>query len=445
MDAKKIVIFSTLNRCVNELDKENISLFTSKEKGKNLHSINIAHADYTIFTGHKYKKLFIDNNIISPFDQFTIYNGWMHINIKEQNSTLAILDPDTVNNNDLLITRTTIKSKNYDVSSYSLKNNSNHKWYSLKKPSLNKMLIFKQFDSSAFKNSNNKDNLVFHSSVKYNKNKPDFRDSLEIRFVVVKDNKEKSIENYWNADIYQKSSQEQYKMLKDIILNIDIKEKSSILDIGCGTGNAVNIMNKINSNANILGIDSSVDMILFSNKKYKENNKLSFKHIDISQLNNNEYSKKFDLVTTFNVLDWIPNLNLALKNIYNSMMINSDFTGIYFLENKKIFNIIEKTFKSDSWKAYFSNYKQHVYKHNSDKLLTEMKNIGFKKIQVKEMQVTSDFSEYSNFKKCFESWVFILNYLPKDKHDIFIKDVYNQIKNKKKVVGTCIFFKAIKT
>ena len=107
----------------------------------------------------------------------------------------------------------------------------------------------------------------------------------------------------------------------------DKNEIYSIIDIGSGEGGKANLLAHYFTNAKVLGIDFTDEGILLSNKKYSKNN-ISFKKLDVMDINENE--EKYDLVTSFEVLEHVEEWQKLLKkmiNISNKYVLISVPTG----------------------------------------------------------------------------------------------------------------------
>ncbi|MDD6084917.1 MAG: methyltransferase domain-containing protein [Oscillospiraceae bacterium] len=104
----------------------------------------------------------------------------------------------------------------------------------------------------------------------------------------------------WNSKQYMKFKNERTRPSVDLINRIDITPKA-ILDIGCGPGNSTNRLYEKFSNAEILGIDNSEDMLQNAIKSYPE---LNFEKCSVpDELDN---LKNYDLIFSNACLHWIP-------------------------------------------------------------------------------------------------------------------------------------------
>lgn len=106
------------------------------------------------------------------------------------------------------------------------------------------------------------------------------------------------------------------KLLEEIKIN---KNQLELLDIGCGNGK---MTKEISSQfKKTIGIDLSKEGIKQANKYSNKN--LSFKNVDMKDLI--EIEKKFDFITSFEVIEhqYLP--DLFLKNISKLLKINGYF------------------------------------------------------------------------------------------------------------------------
>ncbi|AZT39608.1 class I SAM-dependent methyltransferase (plasmid) [Salmonella enterica subsp. enterica serovar Karamoja] len=109
------------------------------------------------------------------------------------------------------------------------------------------------------------------------------------------------MENVWfHPDGYQKTSKKlQLECLKTLLNFSDIK--GNILDVGCGTGNTLNIIN-IDNISSYTGIDVSPEMIDFA-QSHHEDKKIKFIVNDFL-LDEQVASSKFDVIICAACLHW---------------------------------------------------------------------------------------------------------------------------------------------
>lgn len=117
----------------------------------------------------------------------------------------------------------------------------------------------------------------------------------------------------WDPEIYNRYKDIRYKPFYDLLELIEEDGIEKGINLGCGTGEQTAIIAHRFKNAEILGIDSSAEMLAKS-KEY-ENSRLKFKLEPIEQtLTSND---KWDLVFSNAALQWMDNHQELFPRIVN--------------------------------------------------------------------------------------------------------------------------------
>lgn len=164
----------------------------------------------------------------------------------------------------------------------------------------------------------------------------------------------------WDAKDYQKNSSAQQKWARELISKLELKGHESVLDIGCGDGKITAELVAVLKEGNVLGIDSSKEMIELAKKTFPENKfkNLKFKVKDAREL---DYENQFDIVFSNAALHWITNHMMVLKGIERSLKPS----GKILLQMggkgnaKDILDIVHKMMKTRKWKDYFKDFDFH--------------------------------------------------------------------------------------
>ena len=72
----------------------------------------------------------------------------------------------------------------------------------------------------------------------------------------------------WNASEYARISELQQAMAEEVLSLLDLKGPKHILDVGCGNGKITAEIASRVPQANVLGVDSSADMIAFASSNF---------------------------------------------------------------------------------------------------------------------------------------------------------------------------------
>ena len=121
--------------------------------------------------------------------------------------------------------------------------------------------------------------------------------------------------------------------IKKAISNLDIKQNDKILDLGCGTGRNILLMNKYVSDDSLLtGLDISEDMENQFNFNCKQFSNIKFINKRIDQLF--ELDQKFDKVFISIVIHGFPHeiRKIIIKNAYNNLKPGGTFNILDFAE-----------------------------------------------------------------------------------------------------------------
>ena len=105
----------------------------------------------------------------------------------------------------------------------------------------------------------------------------------------------------WNPDTYDLFKEKRSQPFYDLVRLIEPKDKLSIIDLGCGTGELTTELADILPGSHVIGIDSSEEMLGKSRRFEKENVRFELRSIE-DQLNLDE---KFDLVFSNAAIQWV--------------------------------------------------------------------------------------------------------------------------------------------
>lgn len=114
----------------------------------------------------------------------------------------------------------------------------------------------------------------------------------------------------WNSTQYLKFKNERTQPAVDLAMRIKNIPKT-IVDIGCGPGNSTKVLRDIFTDANILGIDNSPNMI---EKAKSEHSDIDFDLCDALSLDG-----KYDLLFSNACLQWIPNHDTLIPSLMEKL------------------------------------------------------------------------------------------------------------------------------
>lgn len=149
----------------------------------------------------------------------------------------------------------------------------------------------------------------------------------------------------WNSSQYTKFENERTQPSVDLIHRIHI-DAESILDIGCGPGNSTNQLSLFFPGADILGIDSSDNMLDKAEKTYPD---LKFRKCIVPD--ELDSIGKFDLLFSNACLHWIPNH----RKLFPELMAKLNSGGILavqmpVVQDAMFYKMLNKLIECDKWK-----------------------------------------------------------------------------------------------
>ena len=104
----------------------------------------------------------------------------------------------------------------------------------------------------------------------------------------------------WNPELYHKFQKERFAPFKDLMDLIVVRKGLRVLDLGCGTGELTQMVSELLPDSQVLGIDSSSEMLRIAAEK---------KHIglDFELCPIQEVSGSWDLIFSNAAIQWVNN------------------------------------------------------------------------------------------------------------------------------------------
>ena len=160
--------------------------------------------------------------------------------------------------------------------------------------------------------------------------------------------------DHWLPKKYIEGSSKQFHLGCQWISSLKSdKHYKNILDIGCGPGTLTNQLALKYPSANIIGLDSSANMIEYAQKYSCINNqtKINFRLGNALEPMNNT---SFDLVVSFWALSWVDNPAQLLKSILKQTHKNSDIFIQIPLNNELLEQAISQAFHNLGFNTHIS-------------------------------------------------------------------------------------------
>jgi trans-aconitate 2-methyltransferase len=164
--------------------------------------------------------------------------------------------------------------------------------------------------------------------------------------------------NYsWNAKEYAKHSSNQYEWAKELIPKLELTGQESLLDIGCGDGKVTELLSTYLPHGQIVGIDSSEEMITAARKAFPHCHypNMTFLKMDARELT---FREQFDVAFSNAALHWIIDHPAVLKGVHESLDKNGKL--LFQMAGKgnaqDIIAVVEELISEEDCKPYFKNF-----------------------------------------------------------------------------------------
>ena len=161
------------------------------------------------------------------------------------------------------------------------------------------------------------------------------------------------------------------KMYKKVISLIDAADGSKILDVGCGNGYLLKLINKKNHSYDLYGIDISEDMKIkteAANKKAAREGRLKIETGDCCRLPYND--GMFSVITSVNTVYFWEDVIKGLSEIKRVLKDNGTFYNVVYTKE---------------WLDKLSYTKKGFQKFEPESLVDMGYKVGFKNVTVQDI------------------------------------------------------------
>jgi SAM-dependent methyltransferase len=217
--------------------------------------------------------------------------------------------------------------------------------------------------------------------------------------------------HHYNENSSVQSAEANYLLNK---LNLNLKDKT-LLDVGCGDGKISNFMHTFG--AKVTGIDASEEMIDFARHNFAG---CSFKHLAAENLLN--VCETYSVITSFNCLHWIKDLNQALIGIRKVLEAGGAFLGLIYPRCENLWRAAELVEDLPKYRSDTLNFTNPYHFYSLADFEKMLVAAGFVETKLWEESKQASFEN----KKAFKDYIF--GWLPHCSHydKSFIDDWFDK-------------------
>ena len=183
----------------------------------------------------------------------------------------------------------------------------------------------------------------------------------------------------WNAEDYANNSSNQFEWAKELIPKLKLHGDEAILDIGCGDGKITAMLASFLPHGNVVGIDSSEDMIALARKSFPHchNSNLNFLKMDARELT---FREQFDVAFSNASLHWIIDHQTVLAGVNKSLDNHGQL--LFQMAGKgnaqDVIAVLEELISEDDCKPYFRNFTFPYGFYGPEQYVPWLREAGFK-------------------------------------------------------------------
>jgi len=219
----------------------------------------------------------------------------------------------------------------------------------------------------------------------------------------------------WKGDEYAKNSASQKESANDFMKDMHLVGDESILDVGCGDGKITAAMAKAVT-GDVIGVDISPSMIGFAEKAFPH---VTFQVQDAAKLN---FENKFDLITSFTVMQWVLDQEGALKGFAKALKPEGRLwiqmpTGL----PSAMTQALEKTVAK--WSSFFKDFSPPWRFYNATEYRKLLTDTHFTPTRLDVVAKHEKFPSRAAFQGFLRQWFPYLRPLPEDKKDAFLTEL----------------------
>src|SRR2546429_7233381 len=113
----------------------------------------------------------------------------------------------------------------------------------------------------------------------------------------------------WSARQYLKFEDERTRPPRDLLVQVPLKSARRVIDLGCGPGNSTELLVKRYPQAQVIGLDSSPDMLCQARERLPN---CEFAQADLTDWSPQE---RTDLLFANAVFQWVPDHPAVLRRL----------------------------------------------------------------------------------------------------------------------------------
>ncbi len=223
-----------------------------------------------------------------------------------------------------------------------------------------------------------------------------------------------------DAEQYRKHSHIQNKYAKGLLESYPFRGDENVLDLGCGDGSLTNEVAAKVPEGSVTGVDRSSSMLDLAKRSYPN---IEFIKSDITLF---QTEKRFDLITLFNVIHWIHDLDALFEKIKSVLQPNGSVLIVTYPLSSLHVPIVAVA-NREKWQEKFTAIPEKRAEHSLEDYSTSIYQSGFNFVDLREEHVKESFKGKEEFINQIKAYLIYLFVLPEQYHEEFLDETWEEV------------------
>ncbi len=180
----------------------------------------------------------------------------------------------------------------------------------------------------------------------------------------------------WDSKDYAANSEAQRQWAVELMAKLGLQGDEHVLDIGCGDGKVTARLAAELERGEVLGIDSSPDMIRLAKKAHGKGRNLDFCLADARSLS---FTAEFDVIFSNAALHWIRDHRPVVQGMFNALkpggrvLVQMGGKG----NAGAVVQAMEQVIERPPWREYFEDFTFPYGFHGPEEYRQWLEKLGF--------------------------------------------------------------------
>ena len=232
----------------------------------------------------------------------------------------------------------------------------------------------------------------------------------------------------WNAADYHTSSQAQQQWAQELIAKLALRGSEHVLDIGWGDGKVTAAIAESVPYGEVVGVDSSPEMIQFARGHFSDNQHPNILFIEMAA-EALQFFEEFDVIFSSAALHWVNNHRPVLSGIARSLrpggriLIQMGGKG----NADQVFRALNILLGNQCWRQYFKGFSFAFGFFGIEEYRKWLSDTGLASVRVELIPKDMVFRTRQDFGSWIRTtWLPYLHRIPEDLHTAFIEALIDQ-------------------